>query len=117
MPADHPPVDPVSVVIAGQPCLVAGCGPAAARKIVGLSRARAHVTVVAPRIEPDVERIASAHRTFLLPVIDRGGSITVAAPTGASPALATWLRHQVAQERPAGCSTRLRPDRAGGRRT
>lgn len=150
MPPDRPPVYPVGLLIARQPCLVVGGGPVAARKIEGLARADAQVTVVAPRVDPDVERIASerdvaverrpyrrgeaasyrlvfaatgipevdatvaadadaarvwvnsaddpAHCTFLLPAIHRDGSVTVAVSTGgASPALATWLRSQIAQ--------------------
>ncbi len=150
MPAHCFPVYPVSLVVAGQPCLVVGGGPVAARKIEGLVAGGAHVTVVAPSIGPDVERIAAerdvtverrpyrrreaasyrlvitatgvpevdaavaadagvagvwvnsaddpAHCTFLLPAIHRDGPVTVAVSTGgASPALAAWLRRQIAE--------------------
>jgi siroheme synthase-like protein len=56
----RPPVYPVSLVIAGQPCLVVGGGRVAVRKIEGLARADTRITVVAPRVDPVVERIASA---------------------------------------------------------
>ncbi len=58
-PRPRPPVYPVSLVIAGQPCLVVGGGPVAARKIDGLTRADAQVAVVAPRVDPAVGRIAA----------------------------------------------------------
>jgi siroheme synthase-like protein len=149
MSTGRPSVYPVSLIVAGRPCLVVGAGPVARRKIEGLARAGARVTVVAPRVEPDVERLAaerdvvierrpyrrgeaaryrlvitatgtpeldagvaadadaagvwvnsaddSAHCTFLLPAIHRDGPVTVAVSTGgASPALATWLRCQIA---------------------
>lgn len=149
MSADRAPVYPVSLVVAGRPCLVVGGGPVAARKITGLVRGGALVTVVAPRVDPDIERMAAvlgvtierrpyqpgdaagyrlvitatgvpevdaavatdadaagvwvnsaddaAHCTFLLPAIHRDGPVTVAVSTGgASPALATWLRRQIA---------------------
>ncbi|MDA8309970.1 MAG: bifunctional precorrin-2 dehydrogenase/sirohydrochlorin ferrochelatase [Actinomycetota bacterium] len=150
MAADCFPAYPVSLVVAGQPCLVVGGGPVATRKVEGLSRGGARVTVVAPRVEPDVERIAAergvaverrpyrrgeaasyrlvitatgvpevdaavaadagaagvwvnsaddpAHCTFLLPAVHRDGPVTVAVSTGgASPALAVWLRRQIAE--------------------
>ena len=59
VPIARPPVYPVSLVIAGQPCLVVGGGPVAARKVEGLSRGGAHVTVVAPSVDPDIEQIAA----------------------------------------------------------
>ena len=43
-----PDLYPVSLVLAGRPCLVVGGGPVAARKIAALLRAGAPVTVVAP---------------------------------------------------------------------
>jgi siroheme synthase-like protein len=149
-PAPRPAVYyPVSLLVAGQPCLVVGGGPVASRKIEGLARAGAKVTVVAPKVERDVERIADdldvaierrvyrrgeaaayrlvitatgipeldalvaadadgagvwvnsaddpAHCTFLLPAVHRDDPVTVAVSTGgASPALATWLRSQIA---------------------
>jgi len=59
MPADHPAVYPVSLVIAGQPCLVVGGGRVASRKIEGLAHADAHVTVVAPKVDPAIGGVAS----------------------------------------------------------
>lgn len=150
MPIHRPTVYPVSLVVTGQSCLVVGGGPVAARKIEGLNRAGANVTVVAPRVDPAVERIATergvtverrpyrrgeaanyrlvitatgvpevdaavatdadaagvwvnsaddpAHCTFLLPAVHRDGPVTVAISTGgASPALAAWLRCQIAE--------------------
>lgn len=143
MPGDH---YPVSLVITGQPCLVVGGGPVAARKAEGLARSGARVTVVAPEVDPAIGRLpvaveqrpyqageaghyrlvvtatgvpevdtsvaadASAagvwvnsaddaqHCTFLLPAVHRDGPVTVAVSTGgASPALATWLRRQLAE--------------------
>jgi siroheme synthase-like protein len=45
----HPPDYPVVLTVAGRRCLVVGAGPVAARKVRGLLRAGARVTVVAPR--------------------------------------------------------------------
>jgi siroheme synthase-like protein len=40
----------------------------------------------------------AAHCTFILPSVHRDGSVSIAVSTGgASPALATWLRHEVAE--------------------
>lgn len=44
----------VSLSVAGQPCLVVGGGPIAARKIEGLVACGAEVTVVAPTIVPHI---------------------------------------------------------------
>ena len=46
---------PVSLVVAGQPCLVVGGGPVAARKAEGLVRSGARVTIVAPEVDPVIE--------------------------------------------------------------
>lgn len=45
---------PVSLVVAGQPCLVVGGGPVAARKVDGLLASGARVTVVAPEVVPAI---------------------------------------------------------------
>ena len=52
MSVDH---YPVSLVVAGQPCLVVGGGPVAARKAEGLVRSGARVTIVAPEVDPVIE--------------------------------------------------------------
>ncbi len=49
---DSPPTYPVNLLLAGRPALVVGGGRVAAHKVVGLARAGARITVVAPRIEP-----------------------------------------------------------------
>ena len=49
---DQPPTYPVNLLVSGRPVLVVGGGRVAAHKVAGLRRAGAHVTVVAPRIEP-----------------------------------------------------------------
>lgn len=54
MPAD---LYPVSLVVTGQPCLVVGGGPVAARKVRGLVRGGARVTVVAPEVVPPIEQL------------------------------------------------------------
>ena len=46
---------PVSLVVAGQLCLVVGGGPVAARKAEGLVRSGARVTIVAPDVDPVIE--------------------------------------------------------------
>lgn len=48
---------PVTLVIDGRPCLVVGAGRIAARKIEGLAACGAVVTVIAPRIDPEVRSI------------------------------------------------------------
>lgn len=45
---------PVNLDLAGRPVLVVGGGPVAARKVGGLLRAGAHVTVVAPSAVPEI---------------------------------------------------------------
>ncbi len=52
MSVDH---YPVSLVVAGQPCLVVGGGPVAARKAEGLVRSGARVTIVAPEVDAVIE--------------------------------------------------------------
>jgi precorrin-2 dehydrogenase / sirohydrochlorin ferrochelatase len=57
------PVDealyPVNLVLTGRPCLVVGGGAVAARKVAGLLDAGAHVTVVAPRIRPEIRALGA----------------------------------------------------------
>ncbi len=159
---------PVSLSLAGRPCLVVGGGHVAVRKAAGLLGCGAVVTVVAPSIDPafgslahrsveppltgpdracqgtptgtvkvvrrryergeaaryrlvitatgiaDVDRAVAADAeaagvwvnsaddtencTFLLPSVHRDGPVTIAVSTsGASPALAAWLRRQIAE--------------------
>jgi siroheme synthase-like protein len=45
---------PVNLDLAGRPVLVVGAGPVAARKVAGLLRARATVTVVAPEAVTEI---------------------------------------------------------------
>jgi siroheme synthase-like protein len=45
---------PVSLNVAGRPCLVVGAGPVAARKVGSLLAAGALVTVIAPDISPEM---------------------------------------------------------------
>ena len=48
---------PVSLDVSERPCLVVGGGPVAARKTHSLVACRARVTVVAPRLSPEMERL------------------------------------------------------------
>ncbi len=47
-------VYPISLVITGKPCLVVGGGRVASRKVAGLVRSGAKVTVVARRVDPSI---------------------------------------------------------------
>lgn len=148
--AGRPLLYPVSLVVAGRPCLVVGGGPVAARKAAGLAGCDADLTVVAPDVVPAIEELAgrgalsilrrryrsgeaaryrlvvtatgvpevdravaadadaagvwvnaadSRERcTFTLPAVHREGPVAVAVSTsGASPVLASWLRHRMAE--------------------
>ena len=55
----------INVTLTGQPVLVVGAGTIAARKIDSLLDAGARVTVVAPRVGGDVERMAAGRRVTL----------------------------------------------------
>ncbi len=57
MRSDH---YPVSLVVAGQPCLVVGGGSVAVRKAEGLARSGARVTVVASEVDPAIELLPVA---------------------------------------------------------
>lgn len=57
---------PVSLSLAGRPCLVVGGGPGAARKAAGLLGCGAVVTVVAPSIDPSFGSLA--HRSVEPPL-------------------------------------------------
>ena len=54
MPCAH---YPISLVVAGRPCLVVGGGTIAARKAEGLARSGAEVTVVAPEVDASIEAL------------------------------------------------------------
>ena len=49
---------PVTLLVAGRPCLVVGAGPIAARKAAGLLAAGAVVTVVSPAVSGAMEALA-----------------------------------------------------------
>jgi siroheme synthase-like protein len=53
--ADPPRGYPVTLRLAGRPCLVVGGGPAALGRVRGLLAAGAAVTVVAPDVDPGIE--------------------------------------------------------------
>ena len=48
---------PISLVVAGRPCLVVGGGRIAARKAEGLARSGAQVTVVAPVVDASIDAL------------------------------------------------------------
>jgi siroheme synthase-like protein len=53
------PLYPVNLVVAGRPCLVVGGGRVATTKVRGLLEAGAHVTVVAPEVDPGLADLAA----------------------------------------------------------
>ncbi len=53
---------PVSLDVAGRPCLVVGGGPVAARKARNLLECGASVTVIAPALSADMEALVSSLR-------------------------------------------------------
>ncbi len=58
---------PVNLRLEGQPCLVVGGGPVAARKVAGLTAVGARVTVVAPEIVAELtgaEGVTCEHRPY-----------------------------------------------------
>jgi siroheme synthase-like protein len=59
-PDPPPPFYPVSLDVAGRPCLVVGGGSVAARKARGLLDCGARVTVVAPSLDPDMEALSGS---------------------------------------------------------
>jgi siroheme synthase-like protein len=56
------PVLPVNLLVEGQPCLVVGGGPIAARKVGHLLDAAAEVTVVSPSLSDELQSHVSAGR-------------------------------------------------------
>jgi precorrin-2 dehydrogenase len=59
VPVDQP-IYPVSLVVAGRPCLVVGGGSVAVGKVRGLVEAGAQVTVVAPEVDIRIDELATA---------------------------------------------------------
>lgn len=78
------PLFPVFLKLAGRRVLLVGGGPVAAAKLRGLLAAGAHVTVVAPRIRPEVEaaEVTLLPRAFQPSDVD-GAWLVVAAATPA----------------------------------
>ena len=147
-PTASPPLYPIALDVSGRPCLVVGGGPVAARKARSLLECGAVVTVVAPSLCEEMDRLGPslsaverrayrpgdsagfhlvvtatghsdvdaavyadadargiwvnsaddrAHSSFILPAIHRDGAVTIAVSTGGlSPALASWLRTNLA---------------------
>jgi precorrin-2 dehydrogenase / sirohydrochlorin ferrochelatase len=60
------PLYPVSLSVAGVPCLVVGGGSVGLRKVSGLLRCAASVTVIAPAVHPSIEAMAEAGALQLL---------------------------------------------------
>jgi siroheme synthase-like protein len=58
VPDPSVPYFPVSLKVSGQPCLVVGGGPVAARKAGHLLECGALITVVAPAVGPDMQSLA-----------------------------------------------------------
>jgi hypothetical protein len=57
---------PMCLDMAGRPCLVVGGGPPAERKVVGLLQAGARLTVVSPRVTPQLDDWAREGRIRLI---------------------------------------------------
>lgn len=60
--SDRWPFYPVSLGVAGRPCLVVGAGPVAARKARGLLECGASVTVIAPTLSADMAALVPSLR-------------------------------------------------------
>ena len=78
MPVEGPQY-PVMLDVAGRPCLVVGGGAVALQKVRGLADAGAHVTVVAPTVEADIEPLAEVERRPYEPGEVAGYRLAVAA--------------------------------------
>jgi siroheme synthase (precorrin-2 oxidase/ferrochelatase) len=59
-PGAHPPFH-LALDLSGQPCLVVGAGPVAARKAAALVECGAEVTVVAPEVSSAMAELAARH--------------------------------------------------------
>jgi siroheme synthase-like protein len=71
VPVEHP-LYPVNLVVDGRPCLVVGGGRVAVGKVRGLLEAGAHVTVVAPELDPALAALAAEGVTIERRVYRRG---------------------------------------------
>jgi len=72
---------PIFLDLADKPVLVAGAGKVALRKTRGLVEAGARVTVVAPRAEPEFERLRVNLRRRVFRASDLRGAVLVYAAT------------------------------------
>jgi len=59
------PLYPASLVVSGRACLVVGAGQVATRKAVPLAECGADLTVVAPDVGPEMERLADRYPVTL----------------------------------------------------
>ncbi len=59
------PILPVSLLVAGKPCLVVGGGQIAARKVKHLLEAEAVVTVVSPEVSEEIDALVCCGRIRL----------------------------------------------------
>ena len=114
MPVDAP-LYPVSLVVAGRPCLVVGGGAVAARKAGALLAAGARVRLVARRVGPEVRALAGVaweERDFdpadvagaRLVIAATGDGAVNAAVLAAGEAAGVWVN---AADDPAHCSFTL----------
>ena len=55
---------PINLDLRGKQCLVVGGGNVAARKVEGLVKAGANVTVLAPEVHPTIESVSHIHKDF-----------------------------------------------------
>jgi precorrin-2 dehydrogenase/sirohydrochlorin ferrochelatase len=81
---------PITLQIAGRPCVVIGGGSVAERKVAGLLGAGAAVTVVSPTLTPRLADLASARRIIHTPRAYRAGDLE-----GFALAFATTGAHEV----------------------
>lgn len=87
---------PITLQIAGRPCVVIGGGSVAERKVLGLLEAGAAVTVVSPTLTPRLADLAAARRINHTPRAYRAGDLEgfalAFAATGASEVSAAVAR-------------------------